>query len=236
MASRPHVAQSWHLSFPITRKDKIQSLSTAQTIKKEIVQVQAQPQSTDYSLTHPLIFHDILQSKLPESDKTASHLTEEAMVIMSAGTLNSARILLVAIYHLIASPRILTILKAELKSAITDPDTVVPIEVLENLPYLVAIVKEALRLGDRVATRLQRVSPEKSMLFIDEFGSGKEYLVPPKTPVGMTAFHIHHDKYIFPDAKSFIPERWIENPGLTRFLVSFSKGSRNFLGFFFFFF
>ena len=152
------------------------------------------------------------------------------MVIMSAGTLTSARILSVATYHLIASPRILTKLKAELKSVITDPDTAVLIEVLENLPYLVAIVKEALRLGDGVATRLQRVSPEKSMLFIDRFGSGKEYLIPPKTPVGMTGFHIHHDESIFPDAKSFIPERWIENPGLSRFLVSFSKGSRNCLG------
>ena len=149
---------------------------------------------------------------------------------MSAGTLPSAWVLSVATYHLIASPRILTKLKAELKSAITDPDTVVPIEVLENLPYLVAVVKEALRLGDGVATRLQRVSPEKPMLFIDGYGSGKEYLIPPQIPVGMTGFHIHHDESIFPDAKSFIPERWIENPGLSRFLVSFSKGTRNCLG------
>ena len=152
------------------------------------------------------------------------------MVIMSAGTLPGAWVLSVATYHLIASPRILTKLKAELKSAITDPDTVVPIEVLENLPYLVAVVKEALRLGDGVATRLQRVSPEKPMLFIDGYGSGKEYLIPPQTPVGMTGFHIHHDESIFPDAKSFIPERWTENPGLSRFLVSFSKGTRNCLG------
>ena len=206
------------------------SLSTAQTIGKEIAQTQAQPQSTDQSLTHPVIFHDILQSKLPESDKTSSHLIGEAMVIMSAGTLTSSWVLSVATYHLIASPRILTKLKAELKSVMTDPDTVVPIEVLENLPYLVAVVKEALRLGDGVATRLQRVSPEKPMLFIDRFGSGKEYLIPPQTPVGMTSFHIHHDESIFPDARSFIPERWIENPGLSRFLVSFSKGTRNCLG------
>ena len=144
--------------------------------------------------------------------------------------MTSSWILSVVTYHLIASPRILTKLKAELKSAITDPDTIVPIEVLENLPYLVAVVKEALRLGDGVATRLQRVSPEKPMLFVDGSGSGKEYSIPPQTPVGMTSFHIHHDESIFPDAKSFIPERWIENPGLSRFLVSFSRGSRNCLG------
>ena len=46
----------------------------------------------------------------------------------------------------------------------------------------------------------------------------------------MTSFHIHHDEFIFSDAESFIPVRWIENPGLKRFLVLFSKGSRSCLG------
>ena len=105
-----------------------------------------------------------------------------------------------------------------------------PIEVLANLPYLTAVVQEALRLGDGVATRLQRVSPEKPMLFIDRSGSGKEYVIPPQTPVGMSSILIHHDESIFPDARSFIPERWIENARLSRFLVAFSKGSRHCLG------
>ncbi|MCJ1346327.1 hypothetical protein MMC31_004542 [Peltigera leucophlebia] len=205
-------------------------LQLQQKIKKKIVQVKAQPLSTYQSLAHPIIFHAILQSKLPESDKTVSHLSDEAVIIVGAGTLTSSWVLSVITYHLIANPRILSKLKAELKSAITDPDKGVPIEVLENLPYLVAVVKEALRLGDGSATRLQRISPEKPMLFIDRTGSGKEYLIPPQTPVGMTSFHIHHDESIFADAESFIPERWIENPGLSRFLVSFSKGSRNCLG------
>ena len=70
------------------------------------------------------------------------------------------------------------------------------------------------------------------MRFIDRYGSGskKEYIIPPQTSIGMTSFHIHHDESIFPDAESFIPERWIENPGLSRFLVSFPRGSRSCLG------
>ena len=216
--------------FFLQESIKAKALSIMQTMEKEIFKVKAQPQTTYQSLAHPVIFHEILQSKLPESDKTVGHLREEAFTIIGAGTVTTSRVLSVVIYHLIASPRILTKLKAELKSAITDPDISVPIEVLENLPYLAAVVKEALRLGDGVATRLQRVSPEKPMRFIDRFGSGKEYLIPPQTPVGMTSFHIHHDESIFSDAESFIPERWIENPGLSRFLVSFSKGSRSCLG------
>ena len=177
-----------------------------------------------------MIFHEILQSNLPDSDKTVSHLRDEAWTVIGAGTSTSSWVLSVATYHLIANPRILKKLKAELKSAIPDPDASVPIEVLENLPYLVAVAQEALRLGDGVVTRLQRVSPEKPLLFIDRSGSGKEYIIPPQTPVGMTSILIHHDESIFPDARSFIPERWIENPRLSRFLVAFSKGSRGCLG------
>ena len=152
------------------------------------------------------------------------------MTIVGAGTITSAWILSVATYHLISSPRILAKLKAELKSAIPNADTRVPIEVLEKLPYLVAVVQEALRLGDGVAARLQRVSPEKPIFFIDRSGSGKEWLIPPQTPVAISSFYVHHDESIFSDAELFIPERWIENTRLSRFLVSFSKGSRQCLG------
>lgn len=152
------------------------------------------------------------------------------MIIVGAGTATSAWTLSVATYYLLASPRILTTLKAELKAAIPDPNASVPIEVLEKLPYLIAIVQEALRLGDGVASRLQRISPEKPMLFIDRSGSGKEWLIPTQTPVAISSFFVHHEESIFPDAESFIPERWIENPRLSRLLVSFSKGSRQCIG------
>lgn len=152
------------------------------------------------------------------------------MSLTAAGTLTSAWVLSVATYHLIVTPRILAKLKAELKAAIPNPDTSVQIEVLEKLPYLVAVVQEALRIGDGVTTRLQRISPEKPMLYNDNSGSGKEWLIPPQTPVSMSSYYVHHDESIFLNAKSFIPERWIENPRLSQFLVSFSKGSRQCLG------
>lgn len=148
--------------------------------------------------------------------------------------MTTAWILSVATYHLISSPRILSKLKAELKSAIPNANTSVPIELLESLPYLVAVVQEALRLGVGVASRLQRVSPEKPIVFIDRSSgtdSGKKkWIIPPQTPVAISSYYVHHDESIFPDAESFIPERWIENPRLSRFLVSFSKGSRQCLG------
>jgi cytochrome P450 len=46
----------------------------------------------------------------------------------------------------------------------------------------------------------------------------------------MTSVLIHLNPTIFPNPNDFIPERWVENPRLSRYLVSFSKGSRQCLG------
>lgn len=46
----------------------------------------------------------------------------------------------------------------------------------------------------------------------------------------MTAPLIHMDPNIFPEPNEFLPERWLENPRLDRYLFSFSKGARICLG------
>ena len=58
----------------------------------------------------------------------------------------------------------------------------------------------------------------------------RDWVIPPGTPVSMTSALIHHDESIFPESYDFQPERWIGNPGLDRYLVSFSKGSRSCVG------
>jgi cytochrome P450 len=46
----------------------------------------------------------------------------------------------------------------------------------------------------------------------------------------MTSVLVHLNPRIFPDPHDFIPERWIENPRLSKYLVSFTKGSRQCIG------
>lgn len=46
----------------------------------------------------------------------------------------------------------------------------------------------------------------------------------------MTALIQHMDTRIFPDPDTFNPDRWIENPSLLKYLVSFNRGSRQCLG------
>lgn len=50
----------------------------------------------------------------------------------------------------------------------------------------------------------------------------------------MSSYFVHMDPVVFPDPSRFRPERWIEAAAnkqhLNRFIVSFSRGSRNCLG------
>ena len=199
-------------------------------VEQQIAQIKAQPRSTYSDLSHPTLFHEILQSNLPESDKSVNRLKDEASIVVGAGTVTTAWALSVATYHLLASPRILRKVKTELMSTIADSnDPIIPLSVLDSLPYLAAVIQEAVRLSYGVASRLQRVSPDKAMVFHDRT-CDKDWVIPPNTPVGMTSVLIHQDESIFHDAHSFVPERWIDDPRLDRYLVSFSKGSRQCLG------
>lgn len=176
------------------------------------------------------MFHEILFSQLPESDKSVNRLKDEAAIVVAAGTLTTSWALSVATYYLLADPVILKKLKTELNSAVPDRSVrPIPLIILENCQYLVAVTQEAIRLSYGVASRLQRVSPDKEMIFRDQT-SKKNWIIPSGIPVSMTSVLVHQDSSIFPDPHSFRPERWIENPRLNRFLVSFSKGSRQCLG------
>lgn len=94
---------------------------------------------------------------------------------------------------------------------------------LEQLPYLTAVITEALRIGYGVSHRLQRLFPNTVLQY-------KDYAIPTMTPVSMTTVLIHDDPSLFPDPRTFKPERFLESPHLKRYLVPFSRGSRQCAG------
>ena len=76
---------------------------------------------------------------------------------------------------------------------------------------------------------MPRVSPHEVMKYGD-------YSIPIGTPVSMTIPDVHHNENIFPNSRTFRPERWLNNPrapngsALDRYLVAFGKGGRSCLG------
>jgi cytochrome P450 len=119
---------------------------------------------------------------------------------------------------------------------VDDPGNLPRWAVLEQLPYLSGVILESIRLSYGVSTRLARLAPDKALIY--EGGSkdhSYKYVIPKGTPIGMTSVIMHANESIFPQADSFIPERWLKEDGTRRtelesYLMSFSKGSRQCIG------
>ncbi|CAG8925610.1 unnamed protein product [Penicillium salamii] len=98
-----------------------------------------------------------------------------------------------------------------------------------ELPYLQAVMKEAMRCHPSVSFPLERVVPEGGATF-------SNIHLQPGTIVGINPAVIHRDKTIFgDDADAFRPERWTESSEdhiklMDRHLMTFGFGSRTCIG------
>ena len=120
-------------------------------------------------------------------------------------------------------------MKEELERALPDPDTPMTSAQLEQLPYLTAIVQEGIRLHPGALIRQTRVAPEQEMVYRDA-DAKKDWVIPSGIPVSMDARACNLNPKVFPVPHSFNPERWLDNPRLDKYMLSFSKGTRICLG------
>ncbi|KAL8831223.1 MAG: hypothetical protein Q9170_005394 [Blastenia crenularia] len=150
----------------------------------------------------PSIFETLLDSDLPPFDKSVSRLVEDAQTLVGAGSITTSLALALATYYIISDEDIETRLIDELTRAMPNPNTLISLTSLEQLPSLSATVLEALHISYGVSHRLQRVCPDQSITY-------NSYTLPPGTPIGMTSIHIHDNPLIFPDPRAFKPERWL---------------------------
>lgn len=110
-------------------------------------------------------------------------------------------------------------------------------DVLESLPYLGAVIKEALRLHPPVGLGLERTMPDTGLKLKNQ------PLIPSGTQVSVCAWVVHLDHEIFGhDSGDFVPERWLRADEETyteyterlarmqRFDFSFGHGSRTCIG------
>ncbi|KAM7201977.1 Cytochrome P450 [Rhypophila sp. PSN 637] len=118
------------------------------------------------SSSHETIFHELLSSDLPKEEMRLDRLHHEALTI---------------------NEEVHGRLKKELTEAIPVPNEIPPWVELEKLPYLSAVVTEALRLS---------------------YGG---WTIPAGVPVGMDNYYQHTNGNIFPQANEFKPERWLGN-------------------------
>lgn len=108
--------------------------------KKQVTKVLAEGDAKAEG-TYRTIFHDIQASDLPESEKDINRLTDEAFIFITAGTETTARTLAILSFHIMSNPDVLKLLREELKTVMPDPKSSVTSSTLENLPYMVSLVR-----------------------------------------------------------------------------------------------
>jgi len=101
------------------------------------------------------IFHEILSSKLPASDKTHQRLADEAQIVVGGGVETTAFTLSIAAFHIINTPRIYERLHKDLVAALPIRENV-DLYSLEKVEYLKACVMEAVRLSYGLSARNPR--------------------------------------------------------------------------------
>ncbi|KAF3037610.1 hypothetical protein E8E12_002420 [Didymella heteroderae] len=93
-------------------------------------------------------------------------------------------------------------------------------EDVQALPYLTAVVKEALRLSMANPTRLPHVVPTGGWMFKGTF-------FPANSVVGCSAYELHFNSCVFPEPHEFRPERWLDaTDEMTKHWFAFGAGSR----------
>ncbi|KAI8940568.1 hypothetical protein NX059_004245 [Plenodomus lindquistii] len=133
--------------------------------------------------------------------------------------------------YLAVNPQALRALRLELDTAIKQGALSNPPEFQEaqRLPYLHAVINEALRLHPAVGMPMMRVIGLTGAQLAGHY-------FPPGTEVGVNPWVMHNNKSIFgADAADFRPERWLEGTPaqratLDRNMIAFGAGPRVCLG------
>jgi cytochrome P450 len=93
---------------------------------------------------------------------------------------------------------------------------------VQSLPYLSAVVREALRISMANPTRLPRVVPQGGWAF-------KSVHIPAGSIVGCSAYELHYNATAFPNPFEFRPERWLDGNitvDANKYFFAFGAGSR----------
>lgn len=180
------------------------------------------------------IFADLLDSDLPESEKSIERLSGEGFSFTTAGTETTAATLAYVTYILLTKPEVCERLTADLQGV--NPNHL-NWQSLEKYVYLYGVIQESFRLSYGISARSARIARNEDLYYKSSDDGGKhEYMIPRGWAIGMSARILHHDEAKFPDNEAFRPERWITPDGqrnvqLEKYLLTFSRGSRHCLGY-----
>ncbi|KAJ7960901.1 Cytochrome P450 [Quillaja saponaria] len=139
----------------------------------------------------------------PELTLTENNIKAVVLDMFGGGSDTSATIMQWAMSELLKNPKVLEETQAEVRR-VFDKKGLVDEAALDELKYLKAVVKEALRLHPPIPLLLPRESSERCEI--------NGYEMPAKTRVIINAWAIARDPNYWTEADKFKPERFIDNP------------------------
>jgi cytochrome P450 len=148
-------------------------------------------------------FHYLLNSRDPVTGKglTTEELQADSALVIAAGADGVGLTLSATMFYLVRHPAALSKLTNEIRSTFAGVHEIGNPK-LGSLPYLSACVEETLRLCPPKASTLPReVLPGGADI------DGQH--IPAGVSVGTPVYVLHHDEDIFPQAWSYVPERWV---------------------------
>ncbi|OJJ99917.1 hypothetical protein ASPACDRAFT_78841 [Aspergillus aculeatus ATCC 16872] len=175
----------------------------------------------------PTLF-DVLMDDNPDKNykvPSKSELIDQAFLFAIAGTDTTSMATTFAVFHILNNPAVRERLCEELRGASAIIRDQYNYREVRKLPYLSAVIKEALRMSSPFPGRLPRVVPPEGMKLDNKF-------VPGGTIISISSRCIMDDPKIYPEPEKFLPERWMgENAkSMDRNMIAFGKGSRSCLG------
>ncbi|CAI7612658.1 unnamed protein product [Penicillium glandicola] len=190
--------------------------------------------------THKDFLDRFLEAKNEHPDiVTDNQVFSYTISNVNAGSDTTAISLRAILYYTLKNPQASMKLHQELTTALEETRISLPVswkQSQEQLPYLDAVIKEALRLHPAVGLMLERIVPAEGLHLPDG------PFLPAGTIVGANPWIIHRHRVFGEDVESFVPERWLKmdtesensfqdrKQKMLRATFTFGAGSRTCIG------
>ncbi|KAK5188987.1 hypothetical protein LTR96_011027 [Exophiala xenobiotica] len=189
LLKNPRVLQWW-------LKDDNSSAEIAALSEREIEK--SRERTTD---TGPMTFLErlALNQKTNAASITDHEMLTHAVGNISAGSDTTATAIRALLYHVLKDERVYKKLAEEVRNNLSPR---VAFAAANDLPYLGACIREAMRVHPSVGLLLGRTVPKGGATICNHY-------VQEGTEVGLNPFVLHHDPHVFPEPTVFKPERWL---------------------------
>ncbi|KAH0545616.1 cytochrome P450 CYP12A2-like [Cotesia glomerata] len=145
----------------------------------------------------------VLESLLSIDEQTAYIM---ALDMLTAGIDTTGNATGLLLYHISINPRVQEKLREETLNLLPDKTSPVTFDVLNNIPYLKACIKESLRLAPIAIGNLRTMRTDVVLA---------GYKIPKQTDVVACHSVLSMDPEHFPRPEEFLPERWLRNSNNT---------------------